>query len=146
MVGLHPILESRRGTLFVSHCIQLLTRTQAATTWEEGQKMDAIRKAYQRAVQIPMDNVKRVWEEYQEFENNLNKITVSTQSAMFLYILLILLTGEETHCRLDPCAHASANGFDYLARTYDSPVPSASAVQVQDQYMAPSTTELLRWR
>ena len=38
--------------------------------------MEAIRKAYQRAVQIPMDNVKRLWEDYQEFENNLNKITV----------------------------------------------------------------------
>ena len=40
--------------------------------------MDAIRKAYQQAVQIPMENVKRLWEEYQEFENNLNKITVCT--------------------------------------------------------------------
>ena len=38
--------------------------------------MEAVRKAYQRAVQIPMDDVKRLWEDYQEFENNLNKITV----------------------------------------------------------------------
>ena len=38
--------------------------------------MEAIRKAFQRAVQIPMDDVKRMWEDYQEFENNLNKITV----------------------------------------------------------------------
>ena len=38
--------------------------------------MDAIRKAYHRAVQIPMDNVKRLWEEYLDFENGLNKITV----------------------------------------------------------------------
>lgn len=49
---------------------------QAATTWDESQKMDAVRKAFQRAVQMPMDNVKRLWEDYQEFENNLNKITV----------------------------------------------------------------------
>ena len=40
--------------------------------------MDAVRKAYQHAVQIPMENVKRLWEEYQEFENGLNRITVST--------------------------------------------------------------------
>ena len=39
--------------------------------------MDAVRKAYQQAVQIPMENVKRLWEDYQDFENNLNKITVS---------------------------------------------------------------------
>ena len=39
--------------------------------------MDGVRKAYQRAVQIPMDNVKKLWEEYQDFENGLNRITVS---------------------------------------------------------------------
>lgn len=41
--------------------------------------MDAIRKAYSRAVQIPMENVKKLWEEYQDFENGLNKITVCFQ-------------------------------------------------------------------
>lgn len=40
--------------------------------------MDAVRKAYQHAVQIPMENVKKLWEEYQEFENGLNRITVSS--------------------------------------------------------------------
>ncbi|KAI0751807.1 hypothetical protein C8Q80DRAFT_1218415 [Daedaleopsis nitida] len=45
------------------------------STWEEQQKMDAMRKVYQQAVQIPMENVKKIWEEYQEFENRLNKIT-----------------------------------------------------------------------
>lgn len=48
--------------------------------------MDAIRKAYQRAVQIPMDNVKRLWEDYQEFENNLNKITVCIDISGFLFV------------------------------------------------------------
>ena len=56
--------------------VELTRLHQAATTWDESQKMDAVRKAYQRAIQIPMDNVKRIWEDYQEFENNLNKITV----------------------------------------------------------------------
>ena len=49
--------------------------------------MDAIRKAYQRAVQIPMDGVNRLWEEYQGFENGLNKITVrQTQTPCNLYL------------------------------------------------------------
>lgn len=60
----------------MSFVVRPPTLNQTSNTWEEGQKMDAVRKAYQRAVQIPMDNVKRLWEEYQEFENNLNKITV----------------------------------------------------------------------
>ena len=49
---------------------------QAPSPWDEQQKMVAIRQAYQQAVQIPLENVKRLWEEYQEFENKLDKITV----------------------------------------------------------------------
>ncbi|CCM04957.1 uncharacterized protein FIBRA_07154 [Fibroporia radiculosa] len=55
--------------------IQFLRSGETTTTWEEQQKMDTVRKAYHRAVQIPMENVKRLWEEYQDFENGLNKIT-----------------------------------------------------------------------
>ncbi|KAI1792566.1 Suf-domain-containing protein [Ganoderma leucocontextum] len=55
--------------------INFLKAGETSTTWEEQQKMDAVRRAYQQAVQIPMENVKRLWEEYQDFENNLNKIT-----------------------------------------------------------------------
>ncbi|OSX60713.1 hypothetical protein POSPLADRAFT_1183237 [Postia placenta MAD-698-R-SB12] len=45
------------------------------TTWEEQQQMDLVRKTYQKAVKIPMDNLKKFWEDYQDFENSLNKIT-----------------------------------------------------------------------
>ncbi|OCH93262.1 Suf-domain-containing protein [Obba rivulosa] len=55
--------------------IQFLKSAETTTTWEEQQKMDTVRKAYHRAVQIPMENVKKLWEDYQEFENGLNKIT-----------------------------------------------------------------------
>ncbi|KAI0771691.1 hypothetical protein BD413DRAFT_475587 [Trametes elegans] len=55
--------------------INFLKAGETSTTWEEQQKMDAVRKAYQQAVQIPMENVKRLWEEYQDFENGLNRIT-----------------------------------------------------------------------
>ncbi|RDX43084.1 hypothetical protein OH76DRAFT_1245226 [Lentinus brumalis] len=55
--------------------INFLKAGETKTTWEEQQKMDAVRRAYQQAVQIPMENVKRLWEDYQDFENGLNKIT-----------------------------------------------------------------------
>ncbi|KAI8984849.1 hypothetical protein BD414DRAFT_489442 [Trametes punicea] len=55
--------------------INFLKAGETNTTWEEQQKMDAVRKAYQHAVQIPMENVKKLWEEYQDFENGLNRIT-----------------------------------------------------------------------
>nr|GAT43052.1 predicted protein [Mycena chlorophos] len=43
--------------------------------WDPQQKMDALRKAYHRAVQIPLDNVEKLWSELEAFEMGLNKIT-----------------------------------------------------------------------
>jgi cleavage stimulation factor subunit 3 len=40
--------------------------------------MDALRKIYHRAVQIPLENVETLWSELESFENNLNRITAST--------------------------------------------------------------------
>ncbi|KAF7326298.1 CFIA complex component [Mycena kentingensis (nom. inval.)] len=39
------------------------------------ERMDALRKAYHRAVQIPLDNVEELWSDLEAFENGLNKIT-----------------------------------------------------------------------
>lgn len=39
--------------------------------------MDTLRTAYQRAVQIPLNNVEAIWQEYNQFENSMNKMTVS---------------------------------------------------------------------
>ncbi len=40
--------------------------------------MDALRKVYHRAVQIPLENVETLWSELETFENGLNRITAST--------------------------------------------------------------------
>lgn len=37
--------------------------------------MDALRKVYHRAVQIPLDNVETLWQELETFETSLNRIT-----------------------------------------------------------------------
>ncbi|EKM58947.1 uncharacterized protein PHACADRAFT_249079 [Phanerochaete carnosa HHB-10118-sp] len=66
--------DKESGSMW-SDYLQFLKDLDATTPWEEGQKNDAIRKAYQRVVQIPTENVKRLWEEWQEWENGLNKIT-----------------------------------------------------------------------
>ncbi|KAG2111422.1 hypothetical protein BD769DRAFT_1630282 [Suillus cothurnatus] len=58
-----------------SDYIQFLKAGETTTTWEEQQKMDALRKVYHRAVQIPLENVERLWSELETFENSLNKIT-----------------------------------------------------------------------
>ncbi|KAG5641047.1 hypothetical protein DXG03_006292 [Asterophora parasitica] len=55
--------------------LQFLRSGETTTTWEEQQKMDALRKVYHRAVQIPLDNVEGLWQDLEAFENGLNRIT-----------------------------------------------------------------------
>ncbi|KAI0517028.1 hypothetical protein F5B22DRAFT_605941 [Xylaria bambusicola] len=45
------------------------------TGWQDQQKMDLLRKAYQRAICIPMANLNIFWKEYDQFELGLNKMT-----------------------------------------------------------------------
>ncbi|KAI9481634.1 MAG: hypothetical protein EXX96DRAFT_219923 [Benjaminiella poitrasii] len=37
--------------------------------------MDSMRRAYQKAVTIPLNNVEHLWKEYDQWENNLNRLT-----------------------------------------------------------------------
>ena len=46
------------------------------SSWQDQQKMDLLRKAYQRATCVPTQSVNSLWKEYDEFERGLNKITV----------------------------------------------------------------------
>jgi cleavage stimulation factor subunit 3 len=54
--------------------IQFIKAGECSTTWDEQQKMDALRKIYNRAVQIPLDNVERLWHELEAFETGMNRI------------------------------------------------------------------------
>ncbi|KAJ5793650.1 RNA-processing protein HAT helix [Penicillium paradoxum] len=45
------------------------------TGWQDQQKMDLLRKAYQRAIGVPTQAVNALWKEYDQFEMNLNKLT-----------------------------------------------------------------------
>ncbi|KAH8673308.1 CFIA complex component Rna14 [Xylariales sp. PMI_506] len=44
------------------------------SNWQDMQKMDVLRKAYQRAICIPMFNLNTLWKEYDQFELGLNKV------------------------------------------------------------------------
>lgn len=48
------------------------------TSWQDQQKMDTLRKVYQRAICIPTQAVQALWKEYDSFETGLNKQTVSS--------------------------------------------------------------------
>jgi cleavage stimulation factor subunit 3 len=46
------------------------------SNWQDQQKMDQLRKAYQRAICVPTSAVNTLWKEYDQFEMGLNKMTV----------------------------------------------------------------------
>jgi cleavage stimulation factor subunit 3 len=45
--------------------------------WQDGQKLDNLRKAYSKAVSVPMSSVAVLWKEYDQLEMALNKASVS---------------------------------------------------------------------
>jgi cleavage stimulation factor subunit 3 len=47
------------------------------SSWQDQQKMDQVRSAYQRAINVPMSTLNTLWKEYDQFELSLNKTTVS---------------------------------------------------------------------
>eukprot|EP00742_Colponemidia_sp_Colp-10_P009017 GILJ01009800.1.p1 GENE.GILJ01009800.1~~GILJ01009800.1.p1 ORF type:complete len:710 (-),score=102.51 GILJ01009800.1:90-2219(-) len=53
--------------------IKCLKSLPTATPADDSHKMTLLRKAYQRAIAIPMHNVENLWKEYEAFENNLSK-------------------------------------------------------------------------
>ena len=50
--------------------------TMGGSGWQDQQKMDTLRKAYQRAICVPTQAVNALWKEYDQFEMGLNKMTV----------------------------------------------------------------------
>lgn len=57
--------------LFIRHS----PGTVGGSSWQDQQKMDLLRKAYQKAVCMPISNVNILWKEYDQFEMGLNKQT-----------------------------------------------------------------------
>lgn len=61
-------------------------------SWQDMQKMDVLRKAYQRAICIPMANLNTLWKEYDQFELGLNKVAVRNNPcpSMSFFLLTII--------------------------------------------------------
>lgn len=55
--------------------INLLREREARGSWQEGQKMDQLRRVFRRAVVIPLNQVEAIWRDYDAYENALSKLT-----------------------------------------------------------------------
>ncbi|KZV73632.1 Suf-domain-containing protein [Peniophora sp. CONT] len=65
--------DKEAGDIWVDY-IRFIQQGETPTTRDEQTKMDQLRKVYQRAVQIPLENVEQLWQEYERFENGLNHV------------------------------------------------------------------------
>ncbi|KAK4232006.1 hypothetical protein QBC38DRAFT_525881 [Podospora fimiseda] len=70
-------LDKDSGKIWAEYLQFLKSRPGNAggSQWEDQQKMDQLRKAYQRAIVVPIANVNTLWREYNEWEMTLNKLT-----------------------------------------------------------------------
>ncbi|CDR98690.1 related to RNA14-component of pre-mRNA 3`-end processing factor CF I [Sporisorium scitamineum] len=62
------------GSIWTDY-ILLIKEREARGGWKEGQKMDDLRRVYQRAVSVPLANIEAIWKDYDAYENGLNKLT-----------------------------------------------------------------------
>lgn len=70
----HIGIDRESGQIWVDY-INIIKAGDAAGTWQEQQKMDSLRKLYQRAVCIPLDKLEQIWKEYDAFEHQMSKMT-----------------------------------------------------------------------
>jgi cleavage stimulation factor subunit 3 len=74
-------IDVSAGRLWLDYIEMLKTGPGDASgsSWQDKQKMDTLRKVYQRAVSIPHNATLEIWRDYDKFEMSLNKQTVSSR-------------------------------------------------------------------
>ncbi|KAI0002909.1 hypothetical protein BJV74DRAFT_814041 [Russula compacta] len=126
-----------------SDYIQFLRSGETNSTWEEQQKMDALRKVYHRAVQIPLENVESLWSELETFENNLNRITakkfLSDLSPSYMQARTVLRQLQRHLGPLFPPPPPSSPSRPYL---YLPPKPTFNAAE---RALVGAWKSYLRW-
>lgn len=74
-------IDRDSGTLWQEYIQFLRTALPGqlgGTGWQDGQKLDNLRKAYSKAVCVPMSSVAVLWKEYDQLEMTLNKASVGS--------------------------------------------------------------------
>jgi len=69
-------IDKDSGRLWQEY-IQFVKSAPAQAEWQDKQRTDNVRKAYERAITVPMASVNSLWKEYDLFVNGMNKTTVS---------------------------------------------------------------------
>jgi cleavage stimulation factor subunit 3 len=120
-----------------AECIQFLNAAESSNTWETQQKMDALRKVYHRAVQIPLDNVEQLWTQLEAFEMGLNKITakkfMSELSPAHMQARTVL---RQLNIHLQALGNSSGNGIF---------LPAPATFSAQERQLIGRWKAYLKW-
>lgn len=79
------------------------------SNWQDQQKMDLLRKTYQRAICIPTQSTNTLWKEYDGFEMGLNKMTVCFSTICYRRGTEVYLR-DENFCKINhrpTCLHVA---------------------------------------
>ncbi|KAK9466995.1 hypothetical protein V1512DRAFT_262863 [Lipomyces arxii] len=68
-------IDVRSGKIWKEYIDFIKSAPEGKSTWETQQKMDLLRKVYQRVVCIPVEGLETLWQDYNSFENGLNSTT-----------------------------------------------------------------------
>ncbi|KAK8135461.1 hypothetical protein PG984_003401 [Apiospora sp. TS-2023a] len=95
--------------------------------WQDMQKMDLLRKAYQQAICIPMSNLNILWKEYDQFELGINKVACSG-SQIFTGEIPVVHVGSKRQ-------HPSRELHPWLAEDDYPPTPPATGFEGDQEYL-----------
>ena len=73
-------IDRDSGRLWLDY-IQFLKSTPGiigGNSWQDQNKSDTLRQVYHRAISVPTTTVNQLWKDYDQFEQSLNKGTVSS--------------------------------------------------------------------
>ena len=72
-------LDKDAGSLWTDYIgfVKAGPGTIGGTGWQDTQKMDSVRAAYQKAIAMPTSALNQLWKEYDAFETSISKINVS---------------------------------------------------------------------
>ncbi|KAJ3169317.1 mRNA 3'-end-processing protein rna14 [Geranomyces variabilis] len=105
--------DKEAGALWAEY-IHFVKAGETSSVYEEQQQMDLLRRAYNRAIWIPLTNIEQIWKDYDAFENGLNKLTakkfLSEKSAGYMTARTAI---RELKTLLDPIEKAQKS---WLAR------------------------------
>ncbi|KXS17978.1 Suf-domain-containing protein [Gonapodya prolifera JEL478] len=67
-------VDKDSGTIW-SDYLYFIKSGETTNAFEEGQKIDLYRRTFHRAVATPLSNIEQLWKDYDNWENQLNKLT-----------------------------------------------------------------------